>query len=84
MSLQSTFVVFTEVLGLQHAGLFPDPRLLLYGSQTIHGYKDKTGYGCMSALMKWRHLGHMQLLSRAKPTLTAMAPEEACPRDEIR
>ena len=32
--------------------------------------------------MKWRHLGHFQLLSKAKHSLTAMAKEEVCPRDE--
>ena len=33
--------------------------------------------------MKWRYLGHFQLLSEAKHSLTAMAKEEVCPRDEI-
>ena len=37
----------------------------------------------MSASMKWRYLGHLQLLSKAKHCLTAMAKEEVCPRDEI-
>ena len=33
--------------------------------------------------MKWRYLGHFQLLSKAKHSLIAMAKEEVCPRDEI-
>ena len=33
--------------------------------------------------MKWRYLGHLQLLSKAKHSLTAMAKEEVCPRDEV-
>ena len=37
----------------------------------------------MSASMKWRHLGYLHLLSRAKHPLTAMAQTEVCPRDEI-
>ena len=37
----------------------------------------------MSASMKWRYLGHMQLLSKAKHYLTPMAQKEVCPRDEI-
>ena len=37
----------------------------------------------MSASMKWRYLGHLQHLSKAKHSLTAMAKKEVCPRDEI-
>ena len=33
--------------------------------------------------MKWRCLGHLQLLSKAKRSLTAMAKKEVYPRDEI-
>ena len=33
--------------------------------------------------MKWRYLGHLQPLSKAKHYLTAMAKEDVCPRDEI-
>ena len=33
--------------------------------------------------MKWRYLGHKQLLSKEKHFLTAMAENEVCPRDEI-
>ena len=33
--------------------------------------------------MNWRYLGHLQLWSRAKYSLTAMAKKEVCPRDEI-
>ena len=39
--------------------------------------------GRMSASMKWRGLGHLQLFSKAKYSLTAMAKKEVCPRDEI-
>ena len=39
--------------------------------------------GRMSASMKWRYLGHLQLLSKAKHSLTAMAKKEVGPRDEI-
>ena len=37
----------------------------------------------VSASVKWRYLGHLQLLSKAKHSLTAMVKEEVCPRDEI-
>ena len=37
----------------------------------------------MSASMKWRCLGHLQLFSKAKYSLIAMAKKEVCPRDEI-
>ena len=37
----------------------------------------------MSASMKWRYLGHLQPLSKAKHSLTAMVKKEVCPRDEI-
>ena len=33
--------------------------------------------------MKWRYLGHLQPLSKAKHSLTAMAKKEVCRRDEI-
>ena len=39
--------------------------------------------GRMSASMKWRCLGHLQLFSKAKYSLTAMAKNGVCPRDEI-
>ena len=39
--------------------------------------------GRMSASMKWRYLGHLQLLSKAKHSLLVMAKKEVCPRDEI-
>ena len=37
----------------------------------------------MSASMKWRYLGHFQLLSKAKHSFIVMAKKEICPRDEI-
>ena len=37
----------------------------------------------MSASMKWRYLGHLQPLSKAKHSLTAMAKKEVYPRGEI-
>ena len=37
----------------------------------------------MSASMKWRYLGHLQLLSKAKHSCIVMAKKEVCPRDEI-
>ena len=37
----------------------------------------------MSASMKWRYLGHLELLSKAKHSLTSMGKNEVCPRDEI-
>ena len=37
----------------------------------------------MSASMKWRYLGHLQLLSKAKHSFIVMAKKEVCPRDEI-
>ena len=37
----------------------------------------------MFASIKWRYLGYLQPLSKAKHSLTAMAKNEVCPRDEI-
>ena len=37
----------------------------------------------MSASMKLRYLGHLQLLSKAKHFFIVMAKKEVCPRDEI-
>ena len=37
----------------------------------------------MSASIKWRYLGPLQLLSEAKHSLAAMAKEEVCPQDDI-
>ena len=37
----------------------------------------------MSASMKWPCLDHLQFLSKAKHSLTVMAKNEVCPRDEI-
>ena len=37
----------------------------------------------MSASMKLRYLGHLQLLSKAKHSFIVMAKNEVCPRDEI-
>ena len=37
----------------------------------------------MSASMKWRHLGHSQLLSRAVALLTRMAEMKVSPQEEI-
>ena len=37
----------------------------------------------MSASMKRRYLGHLQILSKAKHSLTAMAKEEVFPQDEL-
>ena len=37
----------------------------------------------MSASMKWRDLGNLQLLSKAKHSFTVMAKNEVCPRDDI-
>ena len=37
----------------------------------------------MSASIIWRCLGHLQPFSKAKYSLTAMAKNEVCPRDEI-
>ena len=36
----------------------------------------------MSASMKWRYLGHLQLLSKVKHSSTAMAQNEVYPRTE--
>ena len=33
--------------------------------------------------MKWRYLCYFQLVAKAKQSLTPMAKEEVCPRDEI-
>ena len=33
--------------------------------------------------MRWRHLDHLQPLSRTKHSLIAMAQNDVCPRDEI-
>ena len=47
---------------------------LLY-VMTIHTY--------IHTSMKWRYLGYLQLLSKAKHSFTVIARKEVCPRDEI-
>ena len=37
----------------------------------------------MSASTKWRYLGHLQFLSKAKHSFIVMAKKKVCPRDEI-
>ena len=63
--------------------LFPDPHFLFFVPQNTNCYKHKIKCGRISASIKWRHLGHLQLLSKAKHPLTAMVEKEVCPRDEI-
>ena len=46
-------------------------------------YKHKIKCDRISASMQWRYLGHLQLLSKLKHSLTAMAKNEVCPRDEM-
>ena len=58
---------------LHNIQLFPDPCCLLFVLQNIVGYKNKIKCGWLSASMKWRHLGHLQLLSRAVALMTGMA-----------
>ena len=67
-------------LRLHYTRLFPDPRLLLFVLQNIAGYKKDIKCGWMSASMKWRHLSHLQLLSRAVAVIAEM---EISPKEEM-
>ena len=42
----------------------------VFAFQKIAGHKNDIKCGWMSASMKWRHLGHLQLLSRAVAVMT--------------
>ena len=44
------------------------------------GYENDIKCGSMSASMKWRHLGHFQLFSRAEAVVADM---EVSPQDEM-
>ena len=57
--------------------------LLLFVSQNTDCYKHKIKCGRMSASMKWRYLGHLQLFSKAKLSFIVMAKKEVYPREEI-
>ena len=61
----------------------PRSRFLLFVPQNTDCYKHKIKCGRMFASMKWHYLSHLQLLSKAKHSFTAMAKNEVCPRDEI-
>ena len=63
--------------------MFPDPRFLLFVLQNVVGYKNKIKCGLMSTSMKWRHLGHLQLLSSAVALVTGMAKMEVSPQEEM-
>ena len=63
--------------------IVPRSPFLLFVPQNTDCYKHKMKCGRMSASMKWRCLGHLQPLSKAKHFTTAMAKKEVCPRDEI-
>ena len=52
-------------------------------SKIFVGYINKVKCGLMSASMKWRHLIHLQLLSRAVPPLAVVAENEVSPQDEM-
>ena len=77
---------FTELvkvvrfLRLHYTRLFPDSRFFLFVLQNIVGYKNDIKGGWMSASMKWRHLGHLQILSRV---VVAMAEMEVNPHEEM-
>ena len=69
-----------RLLRLHNTRLFLDPRLLLFVLQNIVGYKYHMKCGLMSDSMKWRHLGHLQLLSRA---VVVMAEMKVSPQSEM-
>ena len=71
---------FSEMLRLHYTRLFPDPRVLLIVPQNIAGYESDIKCDSMSASMKWRHLGHMQLISRA---VVVTAEMEVSPQEEM-
>ena len=56
------------ILRLQYAALFPDPCFLLCVPQNIDGLQiqNKMWLNGYIDSIKWRHLGHLQLLSKAK------------------
>ena len=70
-------------LRLQQTRLFPHSRFLFFVPQNTDCYKHQIKCGRMSVSIKWRYLGHLQLVSKAKHSLTAMAEKEVFPRDEI-
>ena len=63
--------------------IVPRSPFLLFVPQNTDCYKHKIKCGRMSASMKWRYLGHLQLLSKAKHSFMVMAKKKVCPRDEI-
>ena len=63
--------------------IVPRSPFIAFVFQQSVGYKIEIKCGVMSASMKWRHLDHLQQLSRAKDPSTAMTQKEVCPREEI-
>ena len=63
--------------------IVPRPPFLLFVLQNIVGYKNDLECGLMSASMKWRHLGHLQLLSTAVAVMTGMTEMEVSPQEEM-
>ena len=61
----------------------PIPVFFIFVPQTPDCYTHQKKRGRISPSMEWRYLCYLQLVSKAKHSLTPMAKEEVCPRDEI-
>ena len=55
----------------------------LFAIQNIVGYKNITKFSLISASLKWFHLVHLQLLSRAVLPLKLVAEVEVSSQDEM-
>ena len=63
--------------------IVPRSPFFAFAPQNTDCCKHKIKCGRMSASMKWRCLGHLQPLSKAKHSTTVTAKKEVYPRDEI-
>ena len=61
----------------------PIPVFFVFVPQNPHCYTHQKKRGRISPSMEWRYLCYLQLVSKAKHSLTPMAKYEVCPRDEI-
>ena len=59
------------------------PFFFVFVPQNPDCYTHQKKRGRISPSMEWRYLCYLQLVSKAKHSLTPMAKEEVCPRDEI-
>ena len=67
-------------LRLHYTRLFPDPLFFLFVLQNIAGYTNDIKFGRISASIKQRCLGHLQLLTKV---VAVMAKMEVSSQEEI-